>query len=926
MQTNLFTSTKLDCFCSACFAAVCLNFSATTHAAPPLLGNQSIIADNSANPPEAGNLVISGDLSVSKGLDLGTTGLTGNPVSAFQIEWDLASKSVNLDITDPVSAFTWRDNFVGSTLVRKKMTLSTANHLQIFKEDGAAPGITLDPNTGSLTLAGSNSGIYSSSGSVMTFNSTGNATFATRPTFSDGINFGSGQILNNPNVSYMRGLMTNFGYKENSVTATLVKKVNITNATILSATTSGDNQSGRLYVVGSFSVGADFNGGQIVSAGSTDGFVAKLYASGAPEWIKPIGGEFADTASSVSVDGSGNVYVVGTFNTATTSLGGANLTSSGSSDGYLAKFNSNGAIQWAKSIGGLSNDSASSVKVDSSGNVFVAGTFEGTTVTPETSIIASAGASDGYLAKFNASGAVQWMRPIGGGQNDTGLSVSLNSNGDPVVCGNFIGATANLGASNITSAGSTDGYLAKYDSFTGTVQWAKPVGGMFNDSAISVAHDSANNILFGGTFEGTITNLGSPIPGAGGTDGFIAKLNQTGIVIWATPVGGTGSDTAVSVSLDTSDNVYVGGRFQAATTNLGTANLIGGSGNNGYLLRLNTGGSIVDSAVMGRTGVTANISCVGALVWNSDVYAWGTMLGLGVQSSSIDFGDKRISRGGFLIGWPAMTVVTPPLVPSAKLSWGGASGSGTGSTALGGAAFAEGSNSVALGNGVSTGFASLSSGNGLASGSYSSSLGSGTALGAYSVVLGSGIASGTHSVACGPASSVSGPASLAGGTFQTGSNLVEVSGTSSIAWGQKLKVTGSYAQAFGLDHTVPGNCSTAFGWGNKAQAAGSFVVGSFNISQGSSLQRIETDDAFVIGNGTSDTARSNAITTLKNGQTTLTNKAWKADSNVTPTTENSNGQALVVEGHTVMKGATTLEGQVIISVPQGDISMGIYGN
>lgn len=76
--------------------------------------------------------------------------------------------------------------------------------------------------------------------------------------------------------------------------------------------------------------------------------------------------------------------------------------------------------------------------------------------------------------------------------------------------------------------------------------------------------------------------------------------------------------------------------------------------------------------------------------------------------------------------------------------------------------------------------------------------------------------------------------------------------------------------------------------------------------------------------------RSNAITTLKNGQTTLTNKAWNADNSVPAGNENSHGQALVVEGHSLLKGNTTIQGntvingRVTITVPQGDISMGIY--
>jgi hypothetical protein len=108
--------------------------------------------------------------------------------------------------------------------------------------------------------------------------------------------------------------------------------------------------------------------------------------------------------------------------------------------------------------------------------------------------------------------------------------------------------------------------------------------------------------------------------------------------------------------------------------------------------------------------------------------------------------------------------------------------------------------------------------------------------------------------------------------------------------------------------------------------------------------------AFEIGNGTGPADRSNAVSVLKNGQTTLRNKVWSAATPTAITTDSNyaSGKALVVEGHsdlkgnatvsgntklngtatlegpTVINGTATLNGTVVITHPQGDISMGIY--
>ncbi len=84
----------------------------------------------------------------------------------------------------------------------------------------------------------------------------------------------------------------------------------------------------------------------------------------------------------------------------------------------------------------------------------------------------------------------------------------------------------------------------------------------------------------------------------------------------------------------------------------------------------------------------------------------------------------------------------------------------------------------------------------------------------------------------------------------------------------------------------------------------------------------DLDGLFRIGNGISVTNRSDALTILKNGETTLNNKAWKENPGAPlldpASTTDSGGNALVVNGHTV------LNGKVIITHAQGDISMGIY--
>ena len=125
-----------------------------------------------------------------------------------------------------------------------------------------------------------------------------------------------------------------------------------------------------------------------------------------------------------------------------------------------------------------------------------------------------------------------------------------------------------------------------------------------------------------------------------------------------------------------------------------------------------------------------------------------------------------------------------------------------------------------------------------------------------------------------------------------------------------------------------GHYSTAAGMGAEADSLCCVALGGAtdNSLTSSPDTWVEIDPLFLIGNGADQGLGSNAVTVLKNGQTTLTNKAWKNRAPDVPATgdpssadTDSDGNALVVEGHTVLMG------KVIINEPQGDISMGIYG-
>ena len=124
------------------------------------------------------------------------------------------------------------------------------------------------------------------------------------------------------------------------------------------------------------------------------------------EWAKNFGGSSTEGATSVKTDATGNVYVAGYFNSPSVDFdpgpGSVNLSSMGSDDTFISKFDANGNLLWARALGGTSPDYITDIEIDNSGNVYATGYF-GTTVDFDPGVgtfsLTSAGSYDAFVLK-----------------------------------------------------------------------------------------------------------------------------------------------------------------------------------------------------------------------------------------------------------------------------------------------------------------------------------------------------------------------------------------------------------------------------------------------------------------------------------------------------------------------------------------------
>ncbi len=372
-------------------------------------------------------------------------------------------------------------------------------------------------------------------------------------------------------------------------------------------------------------------------------FSTSASADAVYSWAGGIGGSGSSANTySVAVDTDGNVYTTGNFQGTVDfdpSAGTGNLTSNGSNDIYISKFDSTGAFVWVKQIGGSNNDSGNSIAVDSSGNVYITGKYAGTVDfdpgAGTSNLASSSSSNDIFVAKYSSSGTLTWAKSMGGASSDEGSSIYVDSSGNVYTTGYFNGgidADPGAGTVVLTSAGVEDVFISKLDS-TGTYVWAKKVGGTGSDIGYGGIYvDASSNVYVAGQFSGTsdfdpgagTSNLVS----AGSTDVFVLKLDSSGTYSWSGKMGGTGADNVYDIFVDSSSNVYTVGNF-AGTVDFdpgaGTSNLVSAGSSDVFISKLNSSGVYVWANKFG--GTSADIGKSIRVDSSGNVYTTGYFSG-----------------------------------------------------------------------------------------------------------------------------------------------------------------------------------------------------------------------------------------------------------------------------------------------------------
>ncbi|WP_169513441.1 SBBP repeat-containing protein [Flexithrix dorotheae] len=228
-------------------------------------------------------------------------------------------------------------------------------------------------------------------------------------------------------------------------------------------------------------------------------------------WANGIGGIYGDYGKSIAIDTMGNVFVVGDFNSNSINFGnGITLNGNGGTDIFLAKYNSFGEVEWVKVIGGTNDEKGNTVAVDSIGNIYISGLFGSPSVDFGNSVTATRSKLETlFITKFNNDGEAQWVKTANG--SGEGKSLVLDKLHNIYLTGSIFGSLDFGNSIQVTKDGGNKGsFIVKYDK-DGIAQWAKAAGGGNIEGGKSVAVDTLGNIYVTGEADSETLDFGNGV-------------------------------------------------------------------------------------------------------------------------------------------------------------------------------------------------------------------------------------------------------------------------------------------------------------------------------------------------------------------------------------------------------------------------------
>ncbi len=365
---------------------------------------------------------------------------------------------------------------------------------------------------------------------------------------------------------------------------------------------------GNSYVLFNFSEPLQIGAIQFDPVGQTDIGVVKVSPDGTTLWGAAAASASADQGNAITVNSSGEVFITGYY---TNDIQFDDLVletngSTGATEFFVAKINSDGLWAWAKQQTGSAIAAGNAIDSDLQGNIIVGGTFFGEDLLIDQETF-TAQEQLPFIFKASPDGEIIWSfhpeTPYGASLG--GLTV--DDAGKVYICGSFgtfedAEVIFTAGTVVLTNAGDPEESLTAADMYVlalsseGVPLWGENAGSLYFESfASSIAVDNNGQVYVTGVFQDSISNATTSIDAygpEGDYDYYLASFSNTGEWLWLKQIGNTDFNTGSVILKSSSEGyIYLTGNLEIQPFDFETFSLQLSGVNNSFLNRINADGS-----------------------------------------------------------------------------------------------------------------------------------------------------------------------------------------------------------------------------------------------------------------------------------------------------------------------------------------------
>ena len=326
------------------------------------------------------------------------------------------------------------------------------------------------------------------------------------------------------------------------------------------------------------------NGDVSGNHGEQDYWIVKLNTDGDIEWEKSLGGSDNDWATAIQQTSDKGYIVAGYTFSLDGEVSGKHGDNNTYSDYWIVKLNTDGDIEWEKCLGGSDHDQAFSVQQTSDGNYIVAGW----TNSNDGDVVGNHAAIDYWIVKLNTSGDIEWKKCFGGEYSEKAYSIQQTTDKGYIIAGSTRSTTGDISENNHESFVN---WIVKLNT-DGDIEWEKCLGGSNDENAYSIQQTTDGGYIVAGTTE---SNDGDVSENNGNTDYWIVKLNTSGAIEWEKSLGGDSYEEVYSIQQTEDGNYIIAGSSKSTNDDV--------SGNHGnfdyWIVKLNTSGDLLWQKCLG---------------------------------------------------------------------------------------------------------------------------------------------------------------------------------------------------------------------------------------------------------------------------------------------------------------------------------------